>query len=77
MESVVSKSKLKAHALEYFRKVERTGRELVITDRGKPVLKLVPYAREPSQLLRELRGSVVRYDEPTEPVALEDWESLR
>jgi hypothetical protein len=24
-----------------------------------------------------LRGSVVRYDQPTEPVAEEDWEALR
>jgi hypothetical protein len=24
-----------------------------------------------------LKGSVLRYDDPTEPVALEDWEALR
>lgn len=24
-----------------------------------------------------LRGTVIRYDEPTEPVALEDWEALK
>jgi hypothetical protein len=24
-----------------------------------------------------LRGTVIRYDDPTEPVALEDWEALK
>ena len=43
MAKSVSKSQLKARALEYFREVERTGRELVVTDRGRPVLKIIPY----------------------------------
>ena len=77
MERKVSKSKLKAHALEYFREVQRTGQELIITDHGKPVLKIIPYTEDPREALRGLMGSVVRYDEPTEPVATEDWESLR
>ena len=76
MEYSVSKSRLKARALQYFRQVEQTGHELVITDRGRPVLKIVPYQAEPNQTLRNLKGSVLRYDNPTEPVALEDWESL-
>ena len=74
---VVSKGRFKARALEYFRQVERTGRELIVTDRGRPVLKVVPYRGEPAEALRALKGSVVRYDDPTEPVGVEDWESLR
>jgi hypothetical protein len=27
--------------------------------------------------LYPLRGKVIRYDDPTEPVALEDWECLQ
>jgi prevent-host-death family protein len=73
----VSKSRLKARALEYFREVEKTGSELVVTDRGKPVLKIVPYREPGTQALRALRGSVLRYDDPTEPVGVEDWESLK
>ena len=75
--SMVSKSRFKARALEYFRQVERTGRELVITDRGTPVLKLVPYREDPDQALRALRDTVVRYDAPTKPVAEEDWDATR
>lgn len=73
----VSKSQFKARALEYFRHVEATGEALVITDRGKPVLELSPYPRrDPGEILESLRGTVLRYDDPTDPVAVE-WEALR
>jgi prevent-host-death family protein len=75
--SVVSKSRFKARALEYFRQVERTGRELVITDRGVPVLKLVPYRADPDAAVRVLRDTVVRYEAPTEPVDPDAWEASR
>ena len=76
MSQTVSKSRFKAHALQLFREVERTGGEIIITDRGRPVLKIVPYAAEPARLLSELRETVVRYDEPEEPVAPDAWEAL-
>lgn len=75
MPDTISKTRFKAHALEYFREVERTGRELVITDRGRPVVKLVPFTVEPGRALLALRESVVRYDAPTEPVGDGEWEA--
>ena len=72
----VSKSKLKAKALEYFREVERTGREIVITDHGRPVLRLVPYREAPDSPASFLRETVVRYDHPTHPVGDGDWELI-
>jgi prevent-host-death family protein len=71
----ISKSHVKARALEYFRMVERTGRPVIITDRGVPVLQIVPYQRDPGEALRALRDSVVRYESPMAPVGEEDWES--
>jgi prevent-host-death family protein len=71
----ISKSRFKARALDYFRMVERTGRPLIITDRGVPVLQIVPYQRDPGEALRALRDSVVRYESPMAPVGEEDWES--
>ena len=35
-----SKSDLKAHMLEYFRKVEENGEDLIVTSHRKPVLKV-------------------------------------
>ena len=77
MDQFVAKSIFKARALEYFREVESTGRELIITDHGKPVLKIVPYAHDPVAALESLRGSVLRYTDALEPVGLEDWDALR
>lgn len=76
MARMVSKSKFKPRTLEYFRQVEESGEELVITDHGRPVLKVIPYAAEPSEGLNTLRNSVRKYDRPMDPVGLEDWESL-
>jgi prevent-host-death family protein len=44
MDSTVSNSKLKAKALEYFRRVEETAEMIVVTDQGRPVLEIVPSA---------------------------------
>lgn len=77
MPTTVSKSYLKAHALELFRQVERTGKPIVITDRGTPVLTLAPYSADPEAAMRVLRETVVKYTAPTKPVAEDDWESER
>ncbi len=42
----VSKSVLKARMLEFFRQVEQTGEELVVTNDGVPVLKVVPFIQK-------------------------------
>jgi prevent-host-death family protein len=76
MSRVVTKSQFKPHALEYFRQIEQTGEEVVITSHGKPVLKVVPYTEKPADALKALRGSVVKYDEPTRPTG-EKWEGLK
>lgn len=77
MEQMISKSKFKPRALHYFREIEKTGKELVISDHGKPVLKIVPYVEDPEEALKGLRDTVIKYENPTEPVGLEDWEALK
>ncbi|MEQ1691659.1 MAG: type II toxin-antitoxin system Phd/YefM family antitoxin [Gemmatimonas sp.] len=75
MTSSISKSQFKSKALELFREVERTGQPIIITDRGTPVLQLMPYRHDPQSSLRVLRESVVKYELPTEPVGIDDWEA--
>ena len=70
----ISKSQFKARALEYFRQVESTGREIIITDRGEPTLKIVPFREEPSVILELIRESVIEYNRPLDPVGEEEWE---
>jgi len=75
--NAIPKSRFKSRALEYFRQVEKTRRPLIITDRGKPVLKVVPFSEDLQETLRELRHSVVKYKDPTKPIGERDWEALR
>jgi antitoxin (DNA-binding transcriptional repressor) of toxin-antitoxin stability system len=73
----VSKSQFKARALEFFRQVEATGESIVITDHGQRTLELRPYQAPAHDPLDLLRGSVLRYDDPTEPIGDDHWEALR
>lgn len=79
MQQVVSKSLFKAQALEYLRAVQTQKQPLIITHAGKPVIKVTPYQEEsdPEAILQSLRGTVLKYEDPTEPVGLEDWEVLK
>lgn len=80
MQQIVSKSQFKAQALEFLRNVEKTKTPLVITHAGKPVLDIVPHKeqpKDPQTILKSLRGTVLKYEDPTEPVGLGDWEALK
>jgi prevent-host-death family protein len=66
----VSKSQLKPKLFSYLRRVTETGRELVVTERGKPVLKIIPIAESESDPLEQLKGMVERYEDPLEPVGV-------
>ena len=71
----ISKANFKARALEIFRRVQETGEPVLITDRGRPVLKLEPYCAGDDAVLASLRGSVLAYEEPTEPVGDDAWDA--
>ena len=77
MDRMISKSKFKPHALKYFREVEATGKPLIISDHGKPVVKIVPYTDNTPEILQSLRDTVIEYIEPLEPVGLNDWDALK
>ena len=76
MTNLVSKSSFKPQALKYFRQIQEKGIDLIITDHSKPVIKITPFREEPQIILEELRNSVIRYDDPCEPVGQDDWEIL-
>jgi len=76
-EHVVSKSAFKPQALKYFRQIQESGKELIITDHAKPVLKIIPFTEDQQTVLEELRNSVKYYDDPLEPVGQNDWEALK
>jgi prevent-host-death family protein len=70
----VSKGVLKAKMLEYFRRVEETGEELVVTDNNVPVLRIVPIRvrRPASEVFADVRGRV-RYHEDIMTPTTDEW----
>ncbi len=50
--------------------------EVIILEAKTPQQNMTP-SSQPEKNLYPIRGKVVRYDDPTEPVALEDWEVLQ
>jgi prevent-host-death family protein len=74
--NTVSKAAFKARALELLRRVQATGEPIIITDRGRPVLRLEPYFGDDDAVLASLRGSVLAYVDPTESAEPAAWEAL-
>ncbi len=76
--NVVSKSVLKAYMLEYFRKVEETGEELVVTSHKTPTLKVVPIQQKKkvSDLFSGIRSVATLHGDLTEPETSERGEEL-
>jgi prevent-host-death family protein len=55
---LVSKGVLKAKMLEYFRRVEQTGEELIVTSNNVPTLRVTPIrkGRSVEEAFSDLRG---------------------
>lgn len=70
----VSKSALKARMLEYFRRVEQTGEELIVTDNNQPVIRIMPIRKPRSarDLFADVRGRVVYHDDILAPTT-DEW----
>ena len=73
----ISKSQLKPRILNIFRQIEKTGEDYIVTDHGRPVLKISRNVQKPDEALSELRDSILKFNEPTEPVGLDDWDIIK
>jgi prevent-host-death family protein len=70
----VSKSALKAKMLEYFRRVEETGEELIVTDNNEPVIRILAIRkrRPASEVFADVRGRVVYREDILSPTT-DEW----
>jgi len=73
----ISKSKLKSQLLEFLRIVESGGEEIIVTDRGRPVVKISKYGDSPSteELFGQMRGKIKYFEDLTTPTS-EEWGEL-
>ena len=72
---IISKTDFKAQALKVFRDIEKTGKSRIITDRGKPTLEIRKLRESNKSPLEVLKGTVVKFTNPTNPVSDDDWEN--
>lgn len=73
----VSKTTLKASMLEYFRRIEETGEDLIVTDRSRPVLRISRI--RPRLSAQELFGDVrnkVKYRGDILAPTTDEWSDL-
>ena len=73
MAESISKSKLKAKMLAIFRELEASGNELIVTDHGRPALKIVPIKQENTiaELFAGLQGNVSYAEDINRPTQAE------
>lgn len=74
---MVSKSVLEGEMLEYFRHVEETGEELIITDYGRPAIKVVPIRTRilAAEVFGDVRGRVVYHEDILAPTT-DEWPEM-
>ena len=67
----------KARCLELMDRVRETGVEYIVTKHGEPVAKLVPYkAPGRASLFGSMKGTVLRFDRPFDPLD-DEWDVSR
>ena len=73
MTESISKSKLKAKMLAIFRELEASGSELIVTDHGKPALKIMPIKQQNTvaELFAGLQGTVIYAEDINRPTQAE------
>lgn len=72
----IKASEFKARCLRLLDEVAASGEALVITKRGKPIGRLVPYRERPASLYALLAGSVEVRGDIVAPLDVE-WEANR
>lgn len=70
-------SQFKAHALRVLDEIARSGESVLITKRGKPLARVVPFAEEDRSKPGKLARTLVFEDDIVSPLGEEMWEAAR
>lgn len=64
-----SDSQFEAEVLAQIRRVKETGESISLRERGWPIVEIHPEKAEQKDPAGKLKGSVLRYDRPTDPAS--------
>jgi len=69
-DETVAAAEFKAQCLSLFNRVRETGIEYIVTKHGTPVARVVPYGepRVGPGLFGSMKGTVLRYERPFDPI---------
>jgi len=74
----LSVSEFKAKVLGVMNQVARTGETIVVTKRGKAIVKVIPFVEEAAPLAPgKLRGTVVEEGDIVAPLGADLWNAAR
>ena len=71
----IAAGQFKNQCLALMDKVQQTGEPLVVTKRGKPVVKIVPVARDEDDFFDSMKGRAIVTGDIIDTVPIEDWET--
>ena len=77
LKATISKDELKARMLEIFREVEESGQELIVTDNGKPVLKIMPIKQKATvdEVFGDLYSKLIIHEDINTPT-IDEWDKV-
>lgn len=63
--------------LEIFREIELSGEELVVTEHGKPVLRISPIEKKRTikEIFGSQQGKAIFYEDPNTPT-IDEWREV-
>jgi prevent-host-death family protein len=71
-------SVFKSRCLKVMDRVQATGEPVIVTKRGKPVVKVIPAGPEKDELFGFMKGKFEIVGDIMSPVVpLDDWEALK
>ncbi|HLK04272.1 MAG TPA: type II toxin-antitoxin system prevent-host-death family antitoxin [Candidatus Acidoferrum sp.] len=71
-------SVFKSRCLKVMDRVQATGEPVIVTKRGKPVVKVIPVEQENDDIFGFMKGKFEIVGDIVSPVTpIEDWEALK
>ena len=78
METVLSVSEFKKHALRMFEEISHSKGQIIITKRGKPIAQVIPYQKSGQKPVPgKLAGTVIFEDGIVSPLGPDNWEATK
>ena len=81
MKPTMSITELAANMLDVFHELETTGQELIVTEDGRPMLRITPIPPAPrpglsvQELFGDVQGQVVFYEDINTPT-IDEWSEV-